>query len=522
MSEYFGKLGQELGDAVERFAHRPWYSRIRPSGRVRVLAVVIGALVVATPAVGAISGWFSPGPPDKSIPVSPAYGVGIVRPHGSRLLPIRVPDPDGGPKWGLRLIKTSRGDTCVQLGRVEKGQLGTLGIDGAWRNDHRFHAIGPNDALADVCGATDSNGNGFVSMAYGAAEASADASVGSGQAPACNLRSAVANRQQRIKELEAEHPTKRSPLWLLLQRLRRNWNPLTVCPDDERLIMVGLLGPDATSVTYRTPAGKLAAERTVGGVGAYLIVQPRTASNECDYGGVEIPSLGCGAGDGGGGTGVNNHGAITSVAYKNGSSCSVAPPSGLAAAYNEYTAKVARLPASANAEWKQLRRQFYKAEHVNGRNLYDKLLPKCPIVGWSKSSAPQVTAADVASPLTVHVTTKHHGTCYGGVSGSQPVFTCKIVHVNFIAREAVTTSDSGYQVSVITADGGEQGQGNARNVKAGERLYFTVSLPVTTPGVFHVTATFIPDSGQNGRIRLGPPGRNGGLVVGRYRFTVQR
>jgi hypothetical protein len=69
---------------------------------------------------------------------------GVVRPGDSRLLPIRVADPQGGPPWGLRLVRTTRGDTCVQLGRVQDGQLGSLGIADAWDNDHRFHPIPPS------------------------------------------------------------------------------------------------------------------------------------------------------------------------------------------------------------------------------------------------------------------------------------------------------------------------------------------------------------------------------------------
>jgi hypothetical protein len=53
------------------------------------------------------------------------------------------------------LVHTSRGDTCVQFGRVVDGQIGTLGIDYAWGNDHQFHEIEPNYSPADICGATD-------------------------------------------------------------------------------------------------------------------------------------------------------------------------------------------------------------------------------------------------------------------------------------------------------------------------------------------------------------------------------
>lgn len=120
MSDYFSTVRQGLADAVERRAYRRWYQRPRiPHGRS--LAVVVVALVVAAPAVGEVSGWFSPGQPDATGSPSPASLFGVVRPGQSRMLPIRVADPQGGPPWGLRLVRTTRGDTCVQLGRVQGG-----------------------------------------------------------------------------------------------------------------------------------------------------------------------------------------------------------------------------------------------------------------------------------------------------------------------------------------------------------------------------------------------------------------
>lgn len=436
------------------------------------------------------------------------------------MLPIRFADPGGGPPWGLRLIRTSRGDTCVQLGRVENGRLGTLGIDGAWHNDHRFHPIEPNDTLDDVCGATDAAGHGFVSMVYGAAEASADASIGRGQAPACNPADNPARRRRLLEALKAP-PRKGSALWELLER-HIHVRLLPACPKDERLIMVGLLGPDATSVTYRTPSGRLARERTAGGVGAYLIVLPRTAADSCEYGGVEIPNLGCGSGAVSGGGALDSRGAITGVTYRNGSSCSVAPPSGLAAAYNVFTARVARLPAGANAQWLSLRRQFYAAEHVNGRNLYEKLLPSCPLVGWVRAKA-TVTAADVAAPLTVHVEAKPHGACYGSLSGGAPVIACERVAVSFVAREPVTRDGSGYEVNIRLADGGGEGQGTGADVHAGQRLRFHFEFPVQRTGVYRITVTYTPPQDALKRpIQRNLQLRTGGLVVGRARFTVSK
>ena len=44
--------------------------------------------------------------------------------RSAHLLPLRVPDPAGGPPWGLRLVTTSRGLTCVEAGPRRRRQAG--------------------------------------------------------------------------------------------------------------------------------------------------------------------------------------------------------------------------------------------------------------------------------------------------------------------------------------------------------------------------------------------------------------
>jgi hypothetical protein len=39
---------------------------------------------------------------------------------------------------------TTRGEICVQIGRLDDGQLGQLGIDGAFHDDGRFHPLAPD------------------------------------------------------------------------------------------------------------------------------------------------------------------------------------------------------------------------------------------------------------------------------------------------------------------------------------------------------------------------------------------
>jgi hypothetical protein len=110
-------------------------------------------LVLATAAIAlAASGVILTGSPVGTVraPVATA-GEGIPVAGGARLLPLRVVDPAGGLPWGMRIVHTTRGLVCVQLGRVDDGQLGQLGVDGAFHDDGRFHPL-PTDALPDTLG----------------------------------------------------------------------------------------------------------------------------------------------------------------------------------------------------------------------------------------------------------------------------------------------------------------------------------------------------------------------------------
>jgi len=48
------------------------------------------------------------------------------------LLPLRVEDPSGGARWGLRVYRTSRNRKCVDVGRVVEGRLGGFDDKGAF------------------------------------------------------------------------------------------------------------------------------------------------------------------------------------------------------------------------------------------------------------------------------------------------------------------------------------------------------------------------------------------------------
>jgi hypothetical protein len=127
----------------------PSGSRLGVRGRARRLRLPIlalGCLLVTTTIALAATGVILTGEPVRPEELlNPSVGEGVPAPGASQLLALRVPDPEGGLPWGMRIVRTTRGEVCLQIGRVQDGQLGELGIDGAFHGDGRFHPI-PADA----------------------------------------------------------------------------------------------------------------------------------------------------------------------------------------------------------------------------------------------------------------------------------------------------------------------------------------------------------------------------------------
>lgn len=240
MSDFFAQVERELSLASARRAHLPWHRRgalwlRRPLGRLR-LALIALALGAGSTAALAAGGVILTGSPVRTIEhPSATAGQGMPLPGGSRLLPLRVADPAGGLPWGMRVVRTTRGLVCVQIGRVRDGVLGELGTDGAFHDDGLFHPL-PADALPDVSGAPDPL---FVSRCGMPGNTFAGDIVG----------------------LEANAAT----------------DPRTGGSSaGRREISFGLLGPHAVSVEYRSGAQTLT-RRVLPGLGAYLIVQRYTS-----------------------------------------------------------------------------------------------------------------------------------------------------------------------------------------------------------------------------------------------------
>jgi len=254
----------ELEAELERVAHEGRTRRRAPARRAAggrrarrlalMAAVVLLLLAGATLALAA-SGVILTGASVPSTPfANPSAGAGLPLPGQSRLLPLRVPDPVGGLPWGMRVVQTTRGLACVQLGRVGDGQLGELGLDGAFADDGEFHPVGPG-VLPSYTGGAAGGGatseRGSCVLAYGDVTGGGEAW---GSAVVAEFRGADENAAfaRRTERVLAGH---------------------------RRQILYGILGPHAVSVTYRS-GDQLRVVPVVPGVGAYLIVLPEQTSTE--------------------------------------------------------------------------------------------------------------------------------------------------------------------------------------------------------------------------------------------------
>ncbi len=237
MSDYFVEVERGLRAATARRANRPWLWRLtrRPVG-LRLVLIVLAVVLATTTITLAATGVILVGSPvGLSSRPSATVGEGIPIAGASRLLPLRAPDPAGGLPWGMRVVHTTRGLICVQIGRVQNGALGQLGVDGAFGNDGRFHPL-PPDALPDV---VRHSFEGFENCAEPSAVYAGDV-VGLQLSAASNPRAGV--------------------------------GPAA----DRREISFGLLGAHALSITYRS-GSQTHSQPVLAKLGAYLIVQRYTS-----------------------------------------------------------------------------------------------------------------------------------------------------------------------------------------------------------------------------------------------------
>jgi hypothetical protein len=102
------------------------------AGRVDQHAIV-GTVTVREP----------PGTHPAPLPRNPNPGIPKTGAQRLQLLGLRVPDPAGGPPWGIQLALSQplrATVVAIQVGRIANRRIGFLGEDNAFHNDGRFHA----------------------------------------------------------------------------------------------------------------------------------------------------------------------------------------------------------------------------------------------------------------------------------------------------------------------------------------------------------------------------------------------
>jgi hypothetical protein len=523
VNDYFGRVQQELRSAVGRRSHLPWYLRIRL--RLSRPAIVALAGLVATGSALAASGILRTGAPvGAPVPAIPNAYEGAVIPGSVHLLPLRVPDPDGGPPWGLRVLKTTRGLTCVQFGRVVGGRLGVLGRDGAFADDGAFHPLS-SDFLDGVgCGTDDARGNAFVNEQFHGIPASA----------------LSGDQQHTSGGCYTSSPRRRS------------------CPLTElRDVYFGLLGPDAVSITRNATGGAGVTIPTVGSEGAYLIVLPHSRTRCAPQ------ALFCARGESfsTGGPELVPYEVIRAVGYRGGKSCDVPTPAQLV---QIRATENARFRAVLRARMPRIYREVYRREtYIPGslsaltpsqerafealRSPYLRAgsVPTCPVVGYTAGPGRHVTAAQLASKVSARAVParlyceKADQTvpCDGRIprgyrridmSGAPPEL---LLVVEFTARAAVTNFDSHYEINTsdpsdpgnpkcLGAGAGQFGP-TQRNLRAGQRVRYTEFVDRACPGRSRVTVGYVTVDGPSGAAPVpGLPGQSAEIPVGQTTVAI--
>jgi hypothetical protein len=232
MTNPYESLGEQILAVARRqnASPRSATAKVRRHRRLRVaVLVLVLALASATIALAA-SGLLNGSPVKPRSSLNPRAYEGVPAPGGSRLLALEVPDPEGGPAWGMQIVHTTRGEVCLQVGRLHGGRLGELGIDGAFNDDRRFHPLPPDVLPSDSPTTPSSNG-------------------------ACVLTGQTLSGLSNIDRNAA---------------ITRNYTALL--RGDRREVSFGLLGRHALAITYRTQHGAKT-DLVAPGTGAYLIVQ---------------------------------------------------------------------------------------------------------------------------------------------------------------------------------------------------------------------------------------------------------
>ncbi len=474
---YLPELRSSLLEAAHRERGTAGHGRGVPlsapprRGRLRrwrtVLAAVVLCLAGAAAALAAVGAFQTGTPVGPEVRPSPSASEGVAISGSVKLLPLRVADPGGGPAWGLRVLRTTRGLTCVQLGRVVFGTVGVLGQDGAFGNDGRFHPLSEDYLeIPFACGITDARGNGFLNISLHALPASGliggPLSAG-GCVPADESRSG-----QRVQ---------RCP------------------PGDMRDVYYGLLGPDAVSITHLTATGKAVTTPTTGSDGAYLIVLPHAAppcaSRNRSPGSCPVGEQGLAGGPDLG------FGAISAVTYADGHTCH--PPA---------VESIASPSASCHP--------------VGFVSPPTRAITKAQLA--APISVREIPARSYCERLnTVEPCGTRTPRGFQRLSGGQRSL---LVEISFTSRVTIPDSRSYYEFSLSYPHsrsctvGGTFGPTNS-DIRAGHRVLYQELAPYSCPGVVHGSIRYVSSAGPASSMFVpGGPGQGNSVPVGRFSFVV--
>jgi hypothetical protein len=532
---------EEVGDELRRLFHaaqeretargRRGFSMFR-AWRWRPLAAIVVLVLGGTTAALAAAGVFQTGTPiGASVLAQTNAFEGVAIPSTVQLLSLRVPDPDGGPPWALRALRTTRGLECVQLGRLVDGRLGVLGQDDAFANDGRFHPLSPN-ALEFTfnCGTLDARGHSFANdILYGIA--ASGLVRGNTRTGGCYAASSVRRRAPRGPRLRNRRP------------------PGPVCPEGSlHDVYFGMLGPDATSVTYTTPSGRQATTATAGPDGAYLIVLPHTSGSQGESGGTTLTDYGTNP--------------IRSVNYTGGRTCNLAalPGARKRAAAQADAELRKRFPALAAVAYfggprrpltkqqsatvtKITRSAAFRNFELTHLRALNREGTGCPLIGYTAPKIHLVTSAQVKTPIRARVETAS-SYCQSPTFVTQPcgaitppglsrvpariARTNDLLVVTWRTRVAIKNQDSHYEIYNTNTGAGHKNCATAgtsfgpteSNYHAGQQATYTSWLPRQCPGISHGSVTYVQDTGAAGPNPVpAQPGEGPDIPLGT--FTVK-
>jgi len=458
-------------------------SSARREGRVAAILVLVAVVVVVVAVAVVFLGVrhqraAQPASMPRALPLGGALhqaGPTGVLSNTRRLLQV-YPDPDGGPAWGLATYQTQSAMTCLQVGRSQHGLVGAIG-EGAFGNDGRFHPFTFSDLGLGTCASDDARGHAFLNIA-----------------------------DRRFPANAAQEPCTVPPPRILSRMPARISDRVDrPCPNRPiRDVYFGLLGPDATSITYVAGNGRQRTEPTRGPDGAYLIVR-LAATGFCDLQRVRATApAGCVDNAGGQSGATLSPGEIVAVRYRDGHTCRLPTPQG---------------------------------------NIV-QLGSQCPPIGYTAPAGPSYTATQLAAPVTAR---KLLAQRYCQRSGSyQPAalpIPCDtsvppgyrpfpgqrqlLVYISWTARAPVkNTQASSYSYTLQhprACGGTTEGNSTQAIIRTGERVTRPFFVLDSCHGTYTGVVTYIPNLGPDGARNLGlgsaSPG-NGVLLVGRFSFTV--